>query len=202
MKKYNLIFVMILIAFILSNVIFNIITSFAGGVDAKWQYIEIELENYNNNNSKITTYRNGEEVKYIEVDSVEDVNINNAYIQLDNTIKFYYMYNAFYETYGRDYINTVKVEITNNNGEITEHIFEFVYDESKYYFHKYDCETGILSEKTAIEENIPRIEEEKNMLMWNTTIVVVRFVINIVFVIYLIFYVFKFIKNKKTSESL
>lgn len=201
MKKYSVILIIFFVILIFSNLIYNILTSFAGGFEARFQYIEIELENYKDNISKVIIYREGKESECTKVNSLEE-GVNNVYVQNDNIIKFYAVHNAMYNYPPSDFVDTVKFEITNNNGEIVEHTFKFIFGESKYYFYKYDCEDGRLSEKEAIEENIPILESEKNGLIIKNIIFGIYMIINITFIIYLIFYIFKiikYIKNKKDN---
>lgn len=196
MKKYSVILIIFFVILIFSNLIYNILTSFAGGFEARFQYIEIELENYQNNISKVIIYREGKESECTKVNSLEE-GVNNVYVQDNNIIKFYAIHNAMYNNPPSDFVDTVKIEITNNNNEIVEHTFKFIFGESKYYFYKYDCENGNLSEKEAIKENIPMIQSEKNGLIIKNIFFGIHRIINTTFIIYLIFYVIKYIKNKR-----
>ena len=76
----------------------------------------------------------------------------------DNEIKYYGEYNVIYDAPGIDFVDTIKVKIIKNNGEMFEQDFSYEFGEDIYKNYEFDCETGNLVEKEVDKTDMPHIK--------------------------------------------
>lgn len=202
MKKYNVFLLIVIIVTLVASFMYETLTNMAGGYDARYQYLKISMKNFAKNEYKIELYKNDEQ-KDFKMPIEYGINVydeNNEEIMrklAENEIRYYSSYNAIEGEEDPDYKDTVKVEITKNNGEVFIKEFNYEFDENVYYAYEFDCETGMLIEKEVDESDMPHTYPTALRNSINNAIRAVYYGILGMAVLYVLFYLYKLMTSFK-----
>lgn len=202
MKKYNVFLLIVIIVTLVASFMYETLTNMAGGYDARYQYLKISMKNFAKNEYKIELYKNDEQ-KEFKMPTEYGINVydeNNEEIMrklAENEIRYYSFYNAIEGEEDPDYIDTVKVEIIKNNGEVFIKEFNYEFDENVYYAYEFDCETGILIEKEVDESDMPHTYPTALRNSINHAIRAVYYGILGMAILYVLFYLYKLMTSFK-----
>lgn len=202
MKKYRVFLLIVIIVTLVASFMYETLTNMAGGYDARYQYLKISMKNFAKNEYKIELYKNDEQ-KDFKMPIEYGINVydeNNEEIMrklAENEIRYYSSYNAIEGEEDPDYIDTVKVEITQNNGEVFIKEFNYEFDENVYYAYEFDCETGMLIEKEVDESDMPHTYPTALRNSINNAIRAVYYGILGMAVLYVLFYLYKLMTSFK-----
>ena len=94
-------------------------------------------------------------------------------------------------------LDTIKVKITKNNGEMFEQDFSYEFGDDVYNYYEFDCETGTLVEKEVDETDMPHISQRAFKKKIDDTIKFVYYTIMVIATLYVVFYIYVLIKNKR-----
>lgn len=202
MKKYNILLAIVIILAVGACFFYNVINNFAGGYVAKYQYLKITMNNFKQNQFDIELYNDNEKKDYTmpkeyRTGIVDDMGQDIMKKVEDNEIKFYSNYNAIYDVPGIDFVDTIKVKITKNNGEMFEQDFSYEFGDDVYNYYEFDCETGTLVEKEVDETDMPHISQRAFKKKIDDTIKFVYYTIMVIATLYVVFYIYVLIKNKR-----
>ena len=185
MKKYNIILVAICVLVIFFNAMYYASNNMAGGIRTFKNYVEVELVNFNNNTYSVEAYNDGnliEEFFYYLPYSDED------------TIKCILVSN---DTYKENDELKVVITVKKNDGVTIDRKINLKQHTENNFAYEFDCDTGTLSEKEARKWNIPKYPTEKMFFYLKVTV----YILNIIFVIYLVFFFKKLVKYLKEKEN-
>ena len=203
MKKYNILLAIVIILAVGAWFFYNVINNFAGGYVAKYQYLKITMNNFRDNQFDIELYnKNGEKKEFImpkeySTGIVDDMGQEIMKKVEDNEIKYYGDYNAIYDAPGIDFVDTIKVTITKNDGEVFKQDISYEFGEDVYKNYEFDCETGNLVEKEVDETDMPHIRQQAFKKKIDNTIKAVYYTIMVIAALYVVFYIYVLIKNKR-----
>lgn len=202
MKKYSVFLLIVIIVTLVASFMYETLINMAGGYDARYQYLKISMKNFAKNEYNIELYKNDEQ-KDFKMPIEYGINVydeNNEEIMrklAENEIRYYSSYNAIEGEENPDYTDTVKVEITQNNGEVFIKEFNYEFDENVYYAYEFDCETGMLIEKEVDESDMPHTYPTALRNSINNAIRAVYYGILGMAVLYVLFYLYKLMTSFK-----